>query len=386
MPSQPPPRIDLARITLRVAFIAILIIGCFWVVYPFLLAAVWAAMLSIATWPLLLWLQTHLPGRRWTAVTVLTLCWIFLFIFPIAMAINSIIDKGPALTNLATSSAQWTAPALEWLNDIPAIGQKLYRLWNQMLADGGNTLFTRLQPYFGRSITWFISQISHVGIFVLHSMLMIVFTALFYFNGEPIGRAIRHFAYRLSEERGVSAVILATQSIRAVALGIVVTALLQSILGGIGLAIAGVNYIVLLTMLMFVSCVAQLGPMPVILSCVAYLYWGNDQVLASILLLTWGLVITSLDNMLRPFLIRRGANLPLILIFGGVIGGLLAFGMLGLFLGPVILAVSWTLASAWVLEIDYPEDATGNTKNFPGSPPPQADNASSDTLKTPPKP
>lgn len=386
MPSPPLPRIDLARITLRVAFIAILIIGCFWVVYPFLLAAVWAAMLSIATWPLLLWLQAHLPGRRWTAVTVLTLCWIFLFIFPIAMAINSIIDTGPALTNLTTSSKQWTAPALEWLNDIPVVGQKLYRLWNQMLADGGNTLFTRLQPYFGRSITWFISQISHVGMFVIQSMLMIVFTTLFYFNGEAIGRAIRHFAYRLSQERGVSTVILATQSIRAVALGVVGTALIQSILGGIGMAIAGVNYIVLLSTLMFVSCVAQLGPMPVILSCVAYLYWGTDQVLASVLLLAWGLVITSFDSMVRPFLIRRGANLPLILIFGGVIGGLLVFGMLGLFLGPVILAVSWTLASAWVKEVDYPEDAAGDAESILTPPPPDVVNASSDTPKTPPEP
>ena len=352
----PSSRVDLIRITASLACIAILVVGSLWVVHPFLLPAVWAGMVTIATWPLLLWLQNLFWGRRFPAVLILTLCWLFLFIFPIAIAINSVVDNREVLMAWASASKQWTVPTLEGLNSIPMIGRRLYKGWQQILADGGSTLLSRLQPYIGQSITWLIGQLGQIGIFVVHSMLMIVFTTLFYFKGEAIASAMRHFAFRLSQERGVSAVVLAAQSIRAVALGVIVTALVQSILGGIGLAVAGVNYATLLSILMFICCVAQLGPLPVLLSCVAYLYWGADQGLASVLLLLWSLAVATLDNTVRPILIRRGANLPLMLIFGGVIGGLLALGMLGLFLGPVILAVTWTLTAAWVNEVALPED------------------------------
>ncbi len=368
MTPPPLPRVDLIRITLSLACITILVIGSLWVVHPFLLPAVWAGMVAIATWPLLVWLQNFLWGKRSLAVLILILCLLFLFIFPIAIAINSIVANRETLMAWASASKQWPVPTLEWLNTIPLVGTRLYNVWRQILADGGSALLVRLQPYIGQSVTWFVGQIGQIGMFIVHSLLMIVFTTLFYFKGEAIGQAIRHFAFRLSQERGVSAVVLAAQSVRAVALGVIVTALAQSILGGVGLAVAGVNYATLLSILMFVCCVAQLGPLPVLLSCVAYLYWGTDQTLASVLLLLWSLAVATLDNTVRPILIRLGADLPLMLIFGGVIGGLLALGMLGLFLGPVILAVTWTLMSAWVNEVEPPKDeipAADNSEKKP---------------------
>lgn len=356
MDTPPLPRTDLIRIALSLACIAILAIGSLWVIRPFLLPAIWAGMVAIATWPLLIWLQNRLWGKRSPAVLILTLCLLFFFIFPISIGINSIVANHETLMAWAAASKQWPVSTLEWLNAIPLIGNRLYNVWHQILADGGSTLLTRLQPYIGQSITWSVAQLGQIGMFIVHSLLMIAFTTLFYFKGEAIGQAIRHFAFRLSRERGVPAVILVAQSIRAVALGVIVTALIQSILGGIGLAVAGVNYATLLTIAMFICCVAQLGPLPVLLSCVAFLYWGADQTLASVLLLVWSLLVAVLDNTVRPFLIRRGANLPLMLIFGGVIGGLLALGLLGLFLGPVILAVTWTLMAAWVNEVEAPKD------------------------------
>jgi predicted PurR-regulated permease PerM len=126
-----------------------------------------------------------------------------------------------------------------------------------------------------------------------------------------------------------------------------VTALVQSALGGIGLAVAGVPLPGLLTAVLLILCIAQVGPMPVLLGATAWLFlteatgWG-------IFLLAWSLVVGTMDNFLRPALIRKGADLPLLLIFAGVIGGLLAFGLVGLFVGPVVLAVTYTLADAWV--------------------------------------
>ncbi|MBS0974834.1 AI-2E family transporter, partial [Serratia rubidaea] len=141
--------------------------------------------------------------------------------------------------------------------------------------------------------------------------------------------------------------------IRAVALGVVVTALVQSVLGGIGLAIAGIPAAVLLAVLMFIFCVAQLGPLPVLVPAIIWLYWSGDTTWGTVLLV-WSCVVGTLDNFLRPILIRMGADLPMVLILSGVIGGLLAFGMIGLFIGPVVLAVSYRLLTAWMNETPEP--------------------------------
>jgi predicted PurR-regulated permease PerM len=144
-------------------------------------------------------------------------------------------------------------------------------------------------------------------------------------------------------------VVLAGQAIRAVALGVIVTALIQSALSGIGMAIAAIPRPGLLTAVVFLLCIAQLGPFLVMVPGVVWLYWSGSPGRGTFFLL-WTLVVLTMDNILRPWLITRGANLPLLLIFAGVIGGLLGFGVIGLFIGPVILAVSYTLLEAWVLE------------------------------------
>jgi predicted PurR-regulated permease PerM len=130
---------------------------------------------------------------------------------------------------------------------------------------------------------------------------------------------------------------------------VALTAIIQSVLGGIGLAVAGVPAATVLTAVMFILCVAQIGPGLVLIPSIILLYWSGDTLWGT-LLLVWSVPVTLLDNFLRPALIKKGADLPLLLIFAGVVGGLIAFGIIGLFIGPVILAVSYTLLVAWVSE------------------------------------
>jgi predicted PurR-regulated permease PerM len=128
-----------------------------------------------------------------------------------------------------------------------------------------------------------------------------------------------------------------------------VTAILQTGLGGLGLVIAGVPFAAVLSALMLMLCIAQAGPSLVLFPAVAWLYWQGDHNWA-IFLFVWSVVVTTMDNVVRPMLIRRGADLPMLLIFVGVIGGLLSFGLIGIFVGPVALAVTYTLAQAWMSE------------------------------------
>ena len=167
---------------------------------------------------------------------------------------------------------------------------------------------------------------------------------------------MRRFARRLAGERGEGAVVLAGQATRAVALGVVVTAIVQSAAAGIGLAVCGIPYATVLTAIVFVLCIAQLGPILVLLPAVVWLYWSGQPVWGTVLLV-WTLVVGTLDNVLRPILIRRGADLPLLLILAGVIGGLVSFGIIGLFVGPVVLAVTYRLLGSWVADVDRPAAA-----------------------------
>ena len=183
----------------------------------------------------------------------------------------------------------------------------------------------------------------------LQFLLTTGIAAVMYANGERAADAVLLFGRRLAGERGETLIRLAGQAIRSVAMGVVVTALAQSAIGGIGLAIAGVPFVAPLTALMFLLCLIQLGPALVMLPSVVWMYYSGQTVLATILLV-FSLVAMTIDQFIRPILIRRGASLPLLLILGGVIGGLIAFGILGIFIGPVVLAVAYTLLNAWMDE------------------------------------
>ncbi|WP_159567503.1 AI-2E family transporter YdiK [Budvicia diplopodorum] len=347
-------RYDLARLMFGILFIAILIITSFWVVQPFILAFAWAGMVVIATWPLLLRVQKMTWGKRAPAVAIMTLLIVLLFVIPFSLVINSIVDNSGSLVDWLSKPENWHIPKLTWLENVPIVGERLLKAWKSMTADGGKILVSNVQPYAGASATWFVSQVAHVGSFMLHGTLMVVFSALLYSKGESVATGIRHFALRLAEGRGEAAVILAGQAIKGVALGIVVTALVQALLGGVGLAVAGIPYATLLTVLMFICCLAQIGPSLILAAAVIWLYWTGDNTWGTVLLV-WGSLVSTMDNVLRPMLIRMGADLPLLLILSGVIGGLLAFGMIGLFIGPVVLAVSYRLISAWMNEVPEPQ-------------------------------
>jgi predicted PurR-regulated permease PerM len=179
------------------------------------------------------------------------------------------------------------------------------------------------------------------------SVLTIIIAAILYARGEAIAGGARRFAARLAGEPGEAALGLSARAIRAVALGVVVTAMVQAGLGGIGLAVAGVPFAPVLTTVMFLFSVAQVGAVPVLVPAVIWLYWTGDATWGTVLLVVT-IVVGTLDNVLRPLLITQGANLPFLLIFAGVIGGLIAFGLIGIFVGPVVLAVAHSLLGAWI--------------------------------------
>ena len=344
------PERDLLRITLALFFISGLTIASLWILEPFLPALVWATMIVVTTWPLLLRLQRWLHGRRSLAVMVMSITMLVVFVVPIAAAILTLIDHVDDIGRWLASLDQVRLPGPpEWLKGVPIVGAKADVAWRDIAAAGPDGLAHMLTPYFAKSISWLASEAGGVGRLALQTLLIVVLSAILFAQGESAARLVHSFAKRLAGERGVGAVTLAGQAIRAVALGVVVTAVVQTLLAWLGLALAGVPFAGLLAALMLLLAVAQIGVVPVMLCAVGWLYW-KDQTGIATALLVWTVLVGTIDNVLRPFLIRQGADLPLLLIFAGVIGGLVGFGLVGLFVGPVILAVSYTLLRAWMEE------------------------------------
>jgi predicted PurR-regulated permease PerM len=182
---------------------------------------------------------------------------------------------------------------------------------------------------------------------VLQFFLTVIIAAILYAKGEATSTGILNFARRLAGQQGVAVMLLAEKAIRGVALGVVVTAIIQAAIGGIGLVVAGVPAVALLTAVMFMLCLAQIGPALVLVPALIWVY-SKDGALWGSILLVFAVLTVTIDNFIRPVLIKKGADLPLVMIFAGVIGGLVAFGIIGLFIGPVVLAVAHTLLKAWV--------------------------------------
>ncbi len=342
------PRRDLTRTTLAVLFIGALLLASFWILRPFLAALIWATMIVVATWPLMRRTERFLWGRRGLAVSAMMLALLLVFVVPLTLAIGTIVEHADEIVALGkkVSSFQLPPPP-DWLAKLPLVGDRLVSIWETIAAKGARDLAAQSGPYVGAATRWFLAEMGSFGLVFVQFLLTVILAAVLYANGEAWAGWMKRFGRRLAHERGENSVVLAGQAIRGVALGVVLTALVQSILGGIGLAIAGVPLAAVLTAIMFMLCIAQLGPVLVLLPAVGWLYW-SDSTGWGTFLLVWTVIVGTMDNFLRPFLIRQGADLPLLLIFAGVIGGLLSLGLVGIFVGPVVLAVAYTLVDAWV--------------------------------------
>jgi predicted PurR-regulated permease PerM len=345
------PSNDITRITLQVTSIGVMTAASVWVMRPFVPAVLWATMIVIATWPILLAVQARLGGRRGPAVAVMVVALTTLLVVPIWLGISTIAENSDRISQLAQSLAkEGLPPPPGWLERVPLVGEMAVGKWSEF-SGHPDAFVARIQPHMKEVASWVAEKAGGLGATLIQFALTVLVSGILYASGESAARGVLRFLRRLAGERGENAGRLAGKAVRAVALGIVVTAVAQTLIAGAGLALAGVPHAGLLTAVVFVLCIAQLGPVLVVAPATIWLYTSGAAGRGTVLLV-FAIVAVTLDNVLRPVLIRKGADLPLLLILAGVIGGVLAFGIVGLFIGPVLLAVAWTLLSSWVDDLD----------------------------------
>ncbi|MGD8478424.1 MAG: AI-2E family transporter, partial [Burkholderiales bacterium] len=314
---------------------------------PFLTAILWAGILTFSTWPLFLRLTDYLGGRRTLAASIMTVAVGVVMLAPFVIVAAGLADNSVMLATAARRAIDHGLPdAPAWLARVPVIGTNLDEYWRSLAHDGAALVgeARRLLPTL-RRVSLGVGEALGSGLIQLGISVFLAF--FLYRSGESVGKQLRSAGSRLVGERAQRLFELAGGTVISVVYGILGTALAQGLLAGIGLAIAGVPAAPLLGLAVFFLSIVPVGPPIVWVSAAAWLLW-NDSVGWAVFMVLWGLfVISGVDNIIKPWLISRGARLPFATVLLGVAGGALTFGFIGVFIGPTLLAVGTRLLAEW---------------------------------------
>jgi len=318
-----------------------------WVLAPFWSALFWAAVLSFASWPVMRWLTRVLKGRQSVAAGLLTGVWIVLVAVPLVMLGFNLADHirdGTAM--LKDFQVDGLPPPPAWLASVPLVGDRLVSIW-ETLDQQGSALFATVQPYLGQVGNFLLVRSAKIGGGFLELALSLILVFFFYRDGPRLAAFVESLLERLIGDRAQHYLELVAGTVQRVVNGVIGTAVAQALLAYIGFMIAGIPGALVLGVLTFACSLIMVPPL-VWGPAVGWLIWQGEIGMA-IFLGIWGFfIISGVDNILKPYLISRGGNLPLVVVLLGVFGGILAFGFMGLFLGPTLLAVAYSLLSDWV--------------------------------------
>lgn len=334
---------------LALAVVALVLLGILAVLQPFATAILFGSILAIAAWPLRDVLVAR-GMRRGAAASLLLALVLLVVVAPLllmAPGLVAAIRSGGDAAQAALLAVPLAPP--DWVSGLPVVGGQLEALWLRIAEARGN-VGPLIEPYADRIQSVLLAVAGGLADSALQMLLALIVATMLWSQGEAIAEALSDSAARLGGATGVNALAAAGAAVRAVAYGVVGTAVAQGILAGIGYAIAGVPAAALLGFLTLVFSITQiLGPLVVVMwAGAAYWLYSEGQTAWAIFMGVWGLVVVSgSDNVLRPILIKRGVEMPLSLIILGVFGGFVAFGFLGLFIGPVLLAVGLIMLRAW---------------------------------------
>ena len=338
-----------SRLERNIAGIAILllVIGCFLILRPFISSLMWAAILCFSTWPFYKRVLRMVGGRRTLAAVLVTLAMIVVMLLPFLVIAAHI---GDSVSDLTAAIRRWvdTGPPgpPDWLGKIP-FGSRAVTYWETLAADSAKLLEESkrlIEP--ASALLLVVGKILISGLFQLALSLFIL---LFLFrDGSDVAERVDSMVERVAGERGHRLLMLAGATMRGVVYGILGTALVQAVMAGIGFLIAGVPGAGMLALLTFFLSVVPVGP-PLVWIPVALWLFHEGSPGWAVFMCIWGIGVSSIDNVVKPWLISQGSDLPFLLIFFGVLGGALAFGFIGVFLGPTLLAVGYRILTEWAV-------------------------------------
>jgi predicted PurR-regulated permease PerM len=326
----------------------LVLFACIKIILPFSGAILWSAIIVVATWPLYLRLRKRFGARSKPAIAVMTLGLALVLVGPVAILTFSLPENIGSAVNvfqdLATANLPENPPA--WIGKVPIVSERLESAWREAGSDMQGFV-EKIKPQIRIAAAWLLAQGAKLGLALLQFLLVLLISALLYGNGELLADYIRKFTMRLGGAEGLGSLETAAQTIKSVSLGVIGTAAIQAVLSGFGFWLADVPGWVLLTFFCFFTALLQIGT-GIIWIPVAIWLGYQDATGWAIFTVIWGIFINVMDNFMKPYLISQGSGMPIALIFMGVIGGLLTWGIIGIFLGPTLLAIGFNLLKHWL--------------------------------------
>lgn len=346
----------------QIAGVAVLVVGCFYVVSPFIAAVLFAAVVCATTWPVFLRIRRRVGGRQVVAALLMTVLLALVVIVPVALLALALTDNVTALVEFASRLTKTASPEVpQWVQRLPLVGPWIDDYWHQLVQsrDELRRFGERLiEP--GRAVLVGVGSVLGQGLLQLTLAVLICF--FLYRDGDSLMWAVRKTALRLGGELGERIVQITHDTVISVVFGIIGTALAQAVVALVGFMIAGVPGALVLAIATFFLSMIPFGPPLVWVGATVWLV-SEGHVAWAVFMTVWGMfAISGIDNVVRPILISRGADLPFLLVFIGVLGGILAFGFIGIFIGPTLLALAFALLQHWINSeaelppMDYPLD------------------------------
>jgi predicted PurR-regulated permease PerM len=339
---------ELAETVLRLALLALLLVWTFRIIAPFVDLLVWAAVLAVASRPLHVRLMRALGNRAGVAATFVAVGLLAVLVIPVVLFSLSVADGVQAVSE-AIESGRLRMPSPDaavarW----PVVGEPLHRVLTE-LASNTSSLLERLGPQLKTFGLGAIGIVGSGGIAALGFVFAAIIAAMLLVHTESLLPSLRALSRRLVGERGEEFLALSTGTIRSVFKGVLGVAAIQSLLAAIGMFALGVPGAGLWALLVLILAIVQLPPLIVLGPMILWAFMSVGT-LPAILFTAWSIVVSLSDNVLKVLLLGRGIRVPMLVILVGAIGGLLAAGILGLFIGPVVMALAYEVRTAWLAE------------------------------------
>lgn len=350
-------------ISVRLSVIALIVLGAYRIFSPFLMVVAWGVIIATTVQPLYDKLRRALGGRRKLAASAFVAVSLALVLVPTTLLMDSLIDGAVHVVESLKADTVHVPPPPEHLQEWPVIGERLYTAWHSAAMNMGDTL-QKLAPQLAEFGSKLARAFGSLGGALLQTLFGLIIAGILLSTSEGGSRAAQAIAVRLAGKDGPAMVTLAVGTIRSVVKGVILVALIQGILAAIGLGIARVPGVGLWSLLVMVVAVIQLPPLLVLLPIAVWVFLAKSTGMA-VFFVIWSVIVSASDSFLKPIFLGRGVQVPMLVILVGAIGGMLRSGIIGLFIGPVVLAIGYQLFMAWVREDATP--SVGMVSSGPAS-------------------
>jgi predicted PurR-regulated permease PerM len=345
-PKPRPPKPTYFELAIRLGVLGLLLYLALTLIQPFVSILIWSVIIAVALYPVFRWTADKLGGRERVAAILVTLFSLLVVFGPATWLALDLIESVRILSERVDWHELSIPPPPESVKSWSFFGEDIHRLWTRAATNTRETL-AKIYPYLKPVGTILLSVAAGTGMSVLKFFISVIVAGFLFVYAPPLVNGMKMLARRLEAERGAQFVTLAGATIRAVSRGVVGIAALQALLAGIGLTAAGIPAASLLTFAILILGIIQVGPSVVIIPLIIW-SWFSMETSAAFLFTAYMIPVSLIDNLLRPFIMSHGLRTPMLVIFLGVFGGTIAYGITGLFLGPIVLAVIWELLVAWI--------------------------------------